>query len=166
MELIIAFVLITILFTTSAQAVCPLCTVAVGAGLGLSRWLGIDDTVSGLWVGALLVSLVLWTNDWLEKKDKKFKGRGLVILFIYIVFLFVPLYWAGIIGHPFNQIWGIDKLILGSFFGALAFFAGVIWYESLKKKNNGHAHFPFQKIVMPILPIIILSAVFYFLTKY
>ncbi len=166
MELIIAFVLTAILFTASAQAVCPICTAAVGAGLGLSRWIGIDDTVSGLWIGALLASTVLWTNDWLEKKDKKFKGRGLVILLIYTLFLFVPLYWADIIGHPFNQIWGIDKIIFGSFIGAVAFFSGVVWYENIKKKNGGHAHFPFQKIVMPVLPIIILSAVFYFLTKY
>jgi len=166
MEFVAAFILVTILFTASTQAICPLCTVAVGAGLGLSRWLGIDDTVSGLWIGALLASLVLWTNDWLEKKDKKFKGRGLVILLIYVLFLFVPLYWAGIIGHPFNQIWGMDKIIFGSFIGAVAFFVGVSWYLKLKEKNGGHAHFPFQKIVMPIFPIIILSAVFYFITKY
>lgn len=165
MELIIVFGLLFIFSATSAQAVCPLCTAAVGAGLGLSRWFGIDDVISGLWIGALLASTVLWTNDWLERKEKKFKGRGFIILLIYALFLFVPLYWAGIVGHPFNQIWGIDKIILGSFVGAVAFFSGVNWYASLKKKNDGHAHFPFQKIVMPIFPIVLLSAVFYFLTK-
>lgn len=165
MEFIIAFVLVSVLFATSAQAICPICTAAVGAGVGLSRWLGIDDAISGLWIGALLASLVLWTNDWLEKKDKKFKGRGMVILLIYVLFIFIPLYWTGIIGHPFNQIWGMDKIVLGSFIGAVAFFAGASWYLKLKEKNGGHAHFPFQKIAMPVFPIIFLSAVFYFLTK-
>lgn len=165
MDLISIFVLLIIFSTASAQAVCPVCTVAVGAGVGFSRWLGIDDTISGLWIGALLASLVLWTNDWLEKKDKKFKGRGLVILLIYVLFIFIPLYWAGVIGHPFNKILGIDKIIVGSFIGVLVFFAGADWYLKLKEKNGGHAHFPFQKVVMPILPVAILSAVFYFLTK-
>ena len=34
-----------------AQAVCPVCIVAVGAGLGLSEYLGIDDTIAGVWIG-------------------------------------------------------------------------------------------------------------------
>lgn len=165
MELIVALALLIIFSAASAQAFCPVCTAAVGAGVGFSRWLGIDDTISGLWIGALLASLILWTNDWLERKDKKFKGRGLVILLVYVLFLFVPLYWAGIIGHPFNQIWGIDKIIFGSFVGAAVFLAGAGWYVNLKKKNGGHAYFPFQKVVMPILPVAILSAVFYFLMK-
>lgn len=38
--------------TAKAQAVCPVCTVAVGTGVGLSRWLGVDDTITGLWLGA------------------------------------------------------------------------------------------------------------------
>lgn len=165
MEFIIVFILMFVFFAIPAQAICPICTAAVGAGVGLSRWLGIDDAISGLWIGALLASLVLWTNDWLEKKDKKFKGRGIVILLIYVLFIFVPLYWTGIIGHPFNQIWGLDKIILGSFLGAMAFFAGASWYLKLKEKNGGHAHFPFQKVVMPILPVALLSAMFYFLTR-
>ena len=48
------------LFWASAvKAICPLCVVAVGAGLGLSRWLGVDDVVSSIWIGALLVSMIL-----------------------------------------------------------------------------------------------------------
>jgi len=37
---------ISFLFAEKALAVCPICTVAVGAGVGLSRWLGIDDTIN------------------------------------------------------------------------------------------------------------------------
>ena len=29
------------LWANAAKAVCPICVVAVGAGLGLSRWLGV-----------------------------------------------------------------------------------------------------------------------------
>lgn len=55
--LILAF----LLFGVQVQAVCPVCTVAVGAGVGFSRYLGIDDTIAGLWIGALIVSVSMWT---------------------------------------------------------------------------------------------------------
>jgi small-conductance mechanosensitive channel len=62
------------------------------------------------------------------------------------------------------MIWGIDKLLLGIMLGSATFFAGGIWYYHLKAKNNGHAYFPFQKVVMPVSTLIILSFIFYFLT--
>jgi len=47
---------------------CPVCTIAVTAGVGLSRWLGVDDLISGLWVGGLLVSLIGLTFSLVEQK--------------------------------------------------------------------------------------------------
>ena len=60
----------TLLALTSKQAlaVCPVCTIAVGVGLGISRWLGIDDTVTGVWVGGLIVSSGLWMGNWIISK--------------------------------------------------------------------------------------------------
>jgi hypothetical protein len=67
--------------------------------------------------------------------------------------------------NPFNVLWGVDKLLLGIILGTIGFFAGAIWYEYLKKKNGGHAHFPFEKVVLPVAPLIVLSVIFYFITK-
>jgi hypothetical protein len=39
-----------------------------------------------------------------------------------------------------------------------------LWYQILKKKNNGHAYFPFQKVVMPIVGLALMSVAFYFIT--
>jgi hypothetical protein len=78
---------------------------------------------------------------------------------------FGPLFWGKIIGHPANQLWGLDKLVLGTIIGSLFFLAGYIGYNYLKAKNGGHAHFPFQKVVMPVGPIVILSIIFYLITK-
>ena len=153
------------LITSSAKAICPICTVAVGAGVGLSRWLGIDDTITGLWIGGLTVSMIMWTIDWLGRKNVYFKKRKTIIAVVYYLLIVAPLYWMDIIGHPFNKIWGIDKLFLGIVFGSIVFWSGANWYFYLKVKNNGHAYFPFQKVVMPVSPLIILSFIFYFLTK-
>ena len=158
---------VVFLFAKKALAVCPICTIAVGVGVGLSRWLGIDDAITGLWVGGLIVSMITWTESWLEKKNIRFRGRIFVNIFAYYALIIIPLYYSGIIMNPIHAFCacGLDKLLLGIIVGSFAFWFGASWYFYLKEKNNGHAYFPFQKVVMPILPLIILSIIYYFLTK-
>jgi len=148
------------------QAVCPICTVAVGAGVGLSRWLGIDDSIIGLWIGGLTVSMIVWTVSWLEGKKIGFTGLNFLIIILWYALMVVPLYFMGIIGHPYNAlgVYGIDKLLMGIVIGSIGFYFGAEWYFYLKEKNGGHAYFPFQKVVMPISPLIIMSIVFYLIT--
>lgn len=158
--------LMSFLFAGVTYAVCPICTIAVGAGIGLAQWLGIDDSVTGLWIGGLTVSLIIWTINWLSKKNITVKvWLKLVIIMGYYILIFVPLYYHNILGHALNRLWGVDKLILGSLLGSIFFWLGSAWYENLKKKNNGHAYFPFQKVLMPVGFLFILSIIFYFLTK-
>lgn len=154
-----------IIIASTAQAVCPVCTVAVAGGVGLSRWLGIDDSIAGLWIGGLTVSMIMWTIDWMNRKNYRFKGRKIIITLGYYLLIVVPLFFTNIMGHPLNKIWGIDKLLLGIILGTIFFFGGALLYPYLKKKNGDKAYFPYQKIVMPITPLIILSAIFYFLTR-
>jgi hypothetical protein len=157
--------IMSFLIAHSAHAFCPVCTIAVGAGLGLTQEFGIDDTISGLWIGGLIVSMSMWTLSWLEKRRFHFDGKKFLVPIGYYALVIAPLYAKGVIGHPLNTLWGIDKLILGIVLGSFVFFGGGMWYESMKRKNGGHAHFPYQKIVMPIAPLILLSVVFYFITK-
>ena len=149
-------------FSGKAGAVCPVCTVAVGAGVGFSRWLGIDDVISGIWIGGLTVSLIGWTINWLEKKNIRFKGRKISVALGYFLLVVPPLYWAGIMGHPLNTLWGVDRLLLGIFFGSAGFVLAAVGYERLKKKNGNRAHFPFQKVAMPVGTLLLLSLAFYF----
>jgi len=171
MKKILIFVLsifgLNLLMAKQALAVCPICTIAVGAGVGLSRWLGIDDSITGLWIGGLTVSMITWTISWFDKKNIQFKGRIFVTILSYYLLIVIPLYFMGIMGNPLNTICacGLDKLIIGIVTGSVAFWFGAEWYFHLKEKNGGHAYFPFQKVVMPISPLIIMSLLFYFLTR-
>ena len=149
----------------SVYAVCPVCTIAVGAGGGLARYLGVDDTVTGTWVGGLMISLILWTLNWFEKKNIIFKGREVITILLYYGLVVVPLVWIDVIGHPLNKLWGFDKLLLGITAGSIVFILANFLYELIKRKNGGRAWFPFQKIVMPVLALIITSGVFYLITK-
>jgi hypothetical protein len=141
--------------------VCPICTIAIAGGVGLCRYLGIDDLISGAWIGALLFSLFLWTIEWLNKKKVKFLFRKpLVFIFWYGLTIF-PLMKIGIIGHPQNKFLGIDKLIFGIFSGTVVFLFSILFENYLRKKNQGKAYFKFQKVLIPILFLIILSLIFW-----
>ncbi|BFT94174.1 MAG: hypothetical protein MNSN_07740 [Minisyncoccus archaeiphilus] len=160
------FALFFLFLFDKVQAVCPICTVAVGAGVGLSRWLGIDDSIIGLWVGGLTVSMIVWTISWLESKKIGFTGMNFLSTILWYALMVIPLYFMGIIGHPYNALgtYGIDKLLMGIVIGSIGFYFGAEWYFYLKEKNGGHAYFPFQKVVMPISPLILMSIVFYLIT--
>jgi hypothetical protein len=145
--------------------VCPLCAIAVGAGVGFSKWLGIDDTITGLWMGALMMSLVLWTINFLNKHGIKFMFRKLLIMAAYYAPLIWYLHYKEFIGHPENTLWGIDKLLLGMIIGTILFVVTMCTYQALKERNNGHAWFPFQKIVMAVTTLLIASGIFYLITK-
>ncbi|MFA4880711.1 MAG: hypothetical protein WC650_03765 [Candidatus Doudnabacteria bacterium] len=148
-----------------AQAVCPVCTIAVCSAVGLSRWLKIDDSITGLWIGGLTVSLIVWTVTWLRKKNWRFPGMPIAVALIYYLTVCLTLYFAKFLGQPANCFWGVDKLLWGIMIGSIFFSAGAYFYSYLKKKNGGKAYFPFQKVVMPIIPLLILSVIFYLLTK-
>jgi hypothetical protein len=143
--------------------VCPVCVVAIGAGLGFSRWIGIDDIVSSIWIGAFLMATVLWTLMWMQKKKWSFSYDAIVIFLAYYLLTFIPLYYTGIVGHPLNKIWGIDKIIFGTIFGTAAFMLGHWFNLYLKKRNSGKAFFPYQKVVVPVLTLVITSLIFYLL---
>jgi hypothetical protein len=164
----IFFVLLSLgllLRASVASAICPICTIAVGAGVGLAQWFGIDDTISGVWIGGLTVSMIVWTINWLNKKHWSFKGYKSTIVLAYYLLIVAPLYYTGLIGHPYNMLWGMDKLLVGIVVGSLVFLGTVRWYEYLKKQNHGHAHFPFEKVVLPVSAFFIFSLIFYFITR-
>lgn len=164
--LLLVFIFLGIMVTGVANAQpCPICVVAVGAGLGLSRWLGIDDVVSSIWIGALLMALVWWTLIWLRKKNWDFKLSGVVVFILYYGFTFVPLYLMGTVGHPLNKIFGIDRIIFGSVIGTIVFWAGLELNEFLKIKNNGKVFFPYQRVVAPVISLVLISLILWIMLK-
>jgi hypothetical protein len=143
--------------------VCPVCVVAIGAGLGLSRWFGIDDLVSSVWIGAFMIAVISWTLSFMKKKKWDFQDDGIVVTLAYLVLTFVPLYYAGIIGHPLNRIFGMDKIIFGSIIGVIVLYIGHWMNLYLKKINGGKVFFPYQRVVLPVVFLILASLIIYLL---
>ncbi len=162
----LVFVWLLLIVTETVVAVCPLCTVALSAGIGLTQYFGIDDTISGIWIGGFTVSLVISLNHWLGKKKIVFPGsRALNVIICYALVLW-PLGKNNLIGHALNKLWGIDKIVLGIIIGSFILIINELVYGKLKRRNGGHAYFPFQKVVSPIVSLSILSLLFYELTSY
>jgi hypothetical protein len=164
---IIQYALASLIFIipSGAMAFCPVCTVGVIAGVGLSRWLGIDDSVTSIWIGALIVSLIYFTEKWLDEKKIKFSGRLIIDSIVYYALILVPLMKLDITGHPHNKLFGVDKIILGVIIGSVFFIGGYFLDLLLKKSNKGKAYFPFQRVVVPISILVILSMIFYLMTR-
>lgn len=146
---------------------CPVCTVTVIAGLGISRLLGIDDIISSIWIGGVILSVSFWFVNWLSKrpfyeKIKSIKIKKWIDISIFI-FMFltalIPLVMNGSIGIPLNRLWGIDKIVLGITTGSLVFLLG-IWADRKERKIRGKQLFPYQKVVFPVLTLIITSVIF------
>jgi len=142
-------------------AFCPVCTVAVAGGVGLCRYSGVDDLISGTWIGALLMSLTIWTIEELNKRKIKFLFRKpLIFIFWYGITIF-PLMKIGIVGHPQNKFLGIDKLIFGIISGSIALLLSFFIDSYLRKKNQGKVIFKFQKVVIPVSLLVFLSLIFF-----
>lgn len=164
----LAFLCAWLLVIPLAQAVCPVCTIAIGAGLESMRVLGVKDVLTGIWAGGLTVSLIGWTANYMRKHNIKNPIWYVLNVIVYVSLLagvyFVPTdkpivkWWE-------NCMWHMDQFLLGVLVGSITFILMELWYMHIKKNNGGHALFPFQKVVMPFLGLLLMTGVFWAIIK-
>ena len=152
------------MFAIPVQAVCPICTVAVAGGLGISRWIGIDDAVMGIWIGGLILSSGLWLADFVSKKSWQVPYPKILSILLMVIFVVPPLYIAKMIGLPGNILWGIDKILLGTFVGSILFFAGMKFDQYLRTTNENKVYIYYQKVIVPVFFLTVGSVVFFLIT--
>lgn len=161
----LVFFLIFISKSFANPMMCTVCTVAVVSGLGISRLLGVNDCVIGLWIGAFLLSIGQYTNIFLKKKNINNKFLTIFVYFVPFISL-VPLY----IGKEpklkfnFDLICGVDSFLLSNIIGILIIICSSKYYYYLKNKNS-KPHFPFEKVVLPVLGLFIMSVLFYYFKR-
>jgi hypothetical protein len=165
------FTLYSLIFNLSlVEAYCPLCVVGAGAGLTLTRWVGVDDSITGIWIAALLGAIAFWTDVWISKKVKNLSAkwwRPLLTPLIYIV-VFASSIWSF---YKFNLVvrygtlFGLDKLTLGLLIGGIVFYIVNVTDDFVIEKN-GKVLFPYQRIVISLGVMLILSLFIYILINY
>lgn len=169
MKKIFVFLLASIAFLIVPSAVsahCPLCVAGAGVGLTLSRWIGVDDSITGLWMGAFLGAMSFWLYSSLIKKIKK---PHLIWLkpAIYIL-IFASSIWSF---YKFNlvlrmgRMFGLDKLTFGIIVGGVSFYL-VDLINNLIIRKKGKTLFSYQRIVTGLGSIFLLSLIDYYLIGY
>lgn len=164
------FFLITILITLFlktkiALAHCPLCVAGAGAGLTLSRLLGVDDSITGIWLGGFIGATAFWTQKIAGKKIALFLERFPGLL-IYVLF-FTTTIWSF---YKFNlivrhgDIFGFDKLPFGTVLGGSVFYLSDYLNLFIKKKSG--VLFAYQSIVVNLSLLAVASLVIYILINY
>ena len=102
MKKILLGLLSVFVFMSVAEAVCPVCTIAIGAGLEGMRMLGVKDILTGIWAGGLTVSLIGWTANYMHKHNVKNPLWYILNILVYVSLLtsvyFVPVGGSG--GNP------------------------------------------------------------------
>ena len=154
--------LLAVAFPAYANPACAVCTIAVGASLEIARSLGVDDSVVGVWAGAFLTLLGFWCIKWFDKKGWNFKGRDWTIIIISVAmigFMYISEleYHSEVIGILY-----LDPFLFSTILGALVLIWSSDFYQWMKAKNGGHAHFPFEKVVVPVVALLLTSAYFYY----
>ncbi len=168
MLLIIATVALVNLSTVTS-AMCPLCVAGAAIGLSVARYYGVDDLVVGLWLGALAVSTAVWINNVINKKTKVkiVPLQGFFVITVLIAATIMPFYFAGFFkGMPnmVDTVFGINRLVVGSLIGGIVTFAGSPVSNVIKKKRG--KVFPYQTIILTLLVLVVLSLLFWYVTKY
>jgi len=154
--------LITVMPTIMAH--CPLCTGATIVGVGITRSLGWDDSIVGVFVGAMIVSSALWANNLLKKKN--IGGNAILrigsITIATFVLTFLTFYYAGLFGLGNTyRIFGIEKIVFGTLSGSLVSLVAFTVSNKLKANNNGKAKFNYQTIILTFGGLMLNAGLFY-----
>ena len=141
-----------------ANPACPICTIAIGAGVGVAESLGVPTSVVGLWAGALLTLLGYWAIKYFDKRGWNFWGRNALLIAISVAM--IGFAYVGDIDYSPVWVCGvlyIDPILLGALIGMILFILVEKLYEWMKRKNGGHAHFPFERVVLPVVVLALAS---------
>lgn len=141
-----------------ANPACPVCTIAIGAALPITRRIGVPDSVVGLWAGAFLAIMGYWIIKFMSGRGWNFPGRNAIVLALSVAS--IGFAYLGTVPYNPCKYFGfinIDPLLFGTIIGALLFIVTEKIYDWMKEKNGGHAHFPFEKVVLPVVVLAIAS---------
>ena len=165
MEFSIATVLAFAAVLPIVMAHCPLCTGATIVGVGITRSLGFDDSIVGVFVGGMIISTSLWMNNILKKKNIGTKGneklRLLSLIALTGILTLVTFYYAGLFGRGNSfRIFGIESILIGSFSGAVLSLGAFYYSNHLKNKNGGKVLFNYQTMVISLIALIVNAGMF------
>lgn len=129
-------------------ASCPVCVITVGGGLLIAKKLGIDDLLVSIWISGLNTAIAFWIASF--TKNKLFKNAYILSSIFYLLTI-IYLWYS-------KQL--VNKVSLGLTVGLVVFFLAMITDKILRKKKNGKVLFYYQKVVIPLVYLIVTTIIF------
>lgn len=159
----ILYILLQLMFPPAVLAHCPLCVAGAAAGLTLSRILGIDDSITGIWLAAFLGAIAFWSDTALRKKVKIIFSKEIIYVLIFVLTI-LSFYQFNLV-VKMGDIFGIHKLTFGMVAGGVVFYL-VDLIDDYLIERNGKVFFPYQRIVVSLGSMAVLSLAMYVLINY
>ncbi len=143
------FVFVSFLFLSSAAfAHCPLCVGATGMAVATARFYGINDMITGLFVGVFMLSTALWVHIALKKRNK---GKNYVplqapaIIISSILMMLVTFYFTG---NWAGTMFGMSTIVVGTLIGSFVSSVTFLLHDLFRAMNNNRNYVPFQPILL------------------
>jgi len=147
---------------------CPLCTVGVAAAAGGAKFLGLNDGVIGIFVGAFAVSTGWWVSGLIKKKYIPHQRPFFITLSfigtvapLFVLFKgFYPLYlsiWGDYGTSLLNRVYLVNIFLVGSLLGGLVVIISP-WISKRFSRIIGKT-FPFQLIGVTFAILLLLGAI-------
>lgn len=153
-----------LLFPVSVLAHCPLCVAGAATGLSFSRFLGVDDTIGGVWMAAFLGATSLWFSNSLKKKYLPF--QGFIIYLLIFTTTIISFYRFGLINEHAGLVLNLPKLTFGMVVGGTIFYLVDVVNFFLRKMNENKSFFPYQGLALSLGSMMVLSVLMYFFINY
>lgn len=154
-----------LIFPASVSAHCPLCAAGAVAGLTLSRILGIDDSITGVWMAAFLGAMSFWTFNIIASKLERKLPLIKEAIYVLIFALTIISFYQFNLVIRMGDIFGFDKLTFGMISGGITFYI-VDRVNDYVISKNGKVFFPYQRIVVSLGSMLVLSFAIFILINY
>ena len=148
------------MFIPSVYAQCPVCVITVGGGLFIAKKLGIDDLLVSIWLSGLNTAIAFWFASVMKNRLLK-NGYGWSVAFF--VLTVGSLVYTKQIGHVGNTYLGIDKILVGLTVGFAISLVSIVIDRLIRIKNKGKVLFYYQKVIIPLVLLIITTGIFKYL---
>ena len=105
-----------------------------------------------LFVSSLLAVVAYKFIMFFDKRNWHFRGRDFLLLLLSVGM--IGFIYVAEVDYTPVVIWKIfymDTILFSSLLGMLIYIGSQKLYQRMKAGNGGHAHFPFEKVVLPIV---------------
>ncbi|MEM4282493.1 MAG: hypothetical protein QXU88_02605 [Candidatus Woesearchaeota archaeon] len=138
----------------SAFAHCPLCAVAAVGAVTTARFYGIHDSIFGVFIGALAVSIGLWTSNAMKKRGWNIPFQSAILTLLSILLTTLTLHFAKLFNSS-GTLFGMPYLLAGVVIGS-ATTSGAFWlHHVVRRLNRGKNFMPLQGLAFMLTALLV-----------